>query len=160
MSDLVSRLAADGRITLTLHIQPGAKKTEVAGLHGEALKIRLAAPPVDGKANEALIKFVAETLRLPKSAVSLKSGQTSRHKVLESSARRRPRWPNWRPNENGGQARRQPAVGSAYFFAVLAGAPPASPTVSSGRSLATLFSPNPLTPFKSSTDLNGPFFVR
>jgi hypothetical protein len=76
-------LAADGRITLTLHIQPGAKKTEVAGLHGEALKIRLAAPPVDGKANEALIKFVAETLRLPKSAVSLKSGQSSRHKVLE-----------------------------------------------------------------------------
>jgi len=77
------RLAADGRITLTLHIQPGAKKTEVAGLHGEALKIRLAAPPVDGKANEALLKFVAEMLRLPKSAVSLKSGQSSRHKVLE-----------------------------------------------------------------------------
>ena len=77
------RLAADGRITLTLHIQPGAKKTEVAGLHGEALKIRLAAPPVDGKANEALLKFVAETLRLPKSAVSLKSGQSSRHKVVE-----------------------------------------------------------------------------
>lgn len=77
------RLAADGRITLTLHIQPGAKKTEVAGLHGEALKIRLAAPPVDGKANEALLKFVAESLRLPKSAVSLKSGQSSRHKVLE-----------------------------------------------------------------------------
>lgn len=77
------RLAADGRITLTLHIQPGAKKTEVAGLHGDALKIRLAAPPVDGKANEALLKFVAETLRLPKSAVSLKSGQSSRHKVLE-----------------------------------------------------------------------------
>lgn len=77
------RLAADGRITLTLHIQPGAKKTEVAGLHGKALKIRLAAPPVDGKANEALIKFIADTLRLPKSAVSLKSGQSSRHKVLE-----------------------------------------------------------------------------
>lgn len=77
------RLAADGRITLTLHIQPGAKKTECAGLHGEALKIRLNAPPVDGKANEALLKFVAETLGLPKSAVRLKSGQTSRHKVLE-----------------------------------------------------------------------------
>jgi len=79
------RVAADGRITLTLHIQPGAKKTEVAGLHGEALKIRLAAPPVDGKANEALLRFVAETLGLPKSAVSLKSGQTSRRKVLEIS---------------------------------------------------------------------------
>ncbi|MBK7647121.1 MAG: YggU family protein [Betaproteobacteria bacterium] len=79
------RLATDGRITLTLHIQPGAKKTEFAGLHGDALKIRLAAPPVDGKANEALIKFVAEALGLPKSAVNLKSGQTSRRKVLEVS---------------------------------------------------------------------------
>ena len=84
MSDWL-RVAADGRITLTLHIQPGAKKTEVAGLHGEALKIRLAAPPVDGKANEALLRFVVETLGLPKSAVSLKSGQTSRRKVLEIS---------------------------------------------------------------------------
>ena len=79
------RVAADGRITLTLHIQPGAKKTEFAGLHGDALKIRLAAPPVDGKANEALIKFVAEALKLPKAAVNLKSGQTSRRKVLEVS---------------------------------------------------------------------------
>jgi uncharacterized protein len=77
------RTTGDGRFTLTLHIQPGAKKTEFAGLHGDALKIRLAAPPVDGKANDALIKFIAETLRLPKSAVNLKSGQSSRRKVLE-----------------------------------------------------------------------------
>lgn len=77
------RQAGDGRITLTLHIQPGAKKTEFAGLHGDALKIRLAAPPVDGKANEALVRFLADVLDLPKSAVMLKSGQTSRRKVLE-----------------------------------------------------------------------------
>lgn len=77
------RQSADGRISLTLHIQPGAKRTEFAGRHGDALKIRLAAPPVDGKANEALLRFIAETLHLPKSAVTLKSGQTSRHKVLE-----------------------------------------------------------------------------
>lgn len=77
------RLAGDGSISLTLHIQPGAKKTEFAGLHGDALKIRLAAPPVDGKANEALIRFIANTLGLAKSAVSLKSGQTSRRKVVE-----------------------------------------------------------------------------
>lgn len=77
------RQAADGRLTLTLHIQPSAKKTEFAGLHGDALKIRLAAPPVDGKANEALIRFVAEQLKLAKSAVTLKSGHTSRRKVLE-----------------------------------------------------------------------------
>ena len=75
-----------GRTTLTLHIQPGAKKTEVAGQHGDALKIRLAAPPVDGKANAALINFVADRLGLAKSAVSLKSGQTSRRKVLEITA--------------------------------------------------------------------------
>ncbi len=72
-----------GRLLLTLHIQPGAKKTEVCGLHGDALKIRLAAPPVDGKANAALLAFVADRLGLPKSAVSLKSGQTSRRKVVE-----------------------------------------------------------------------------
>ena len=75
--------AGDGKITLTLHIQPGAKKTEVAGLYGDALKIRLAAPPVDGKANATLIGFIAERLQLAKSAISLKSGQTSRRKVLE-----------------------------------------------------------------------------
>ena len=79
------RIAGDWRITLSLHIQPGAKKTECAGLHGEALKIRLAAPPVDGKANEALLRFVADRLHMPKSAVILKSGQTSRHKVVEVS---------------------------------------------------------------------------
>ena len=82
MSDWL-RVAADGRITLTLHIQPGAKKTEFAGLHGDALKIRLAAPPVDGKANEALLRFLADALSLPKTAVTLKSGQASRRKVLE-----------------------------------------------------------------------------
>ncbi|MDD3483585.1 DUF167 domain-containing protein [Azovibrio restrictus] len=72
----------DGAFCLSLHIQPGAKKSSVAGLHGEALKIRLAAPPVDGKANTALVAFVAELLQLPRAAVSLKSGQTSRQKVL------------------------------------------------------------------------------
>jgi uncharacterized protein (TIGR00251 family) len=69
--------------TLALHVQPGARKTEVAGLHGDALKIRLAAPPVDGKANAALIEFVADRLGLPKSAVRLASGQNSRRKTLE-----------------------------------------------------------------------------
>jgi uncharacterized protein (TIGR00251 family) len=76
-------MTGDGRATLTLHIQPGAKKSEFAGLHGDALKVRLAAPPVDGKANEALLRFMAEELGIPKSAVNLKSGQASRRKVLE-----------------------------------------------------------------------------
>lgn len=73
----------DGRLLLTLHIQPGAKKTEICGRHGDALKVRLAAPPVDGKANAALLAFVAEVLAVRKTGVSLKSGQTSRRKVVE-----------------------------------------------------------------------------
>lgn len=71
--------------TLTLHIQPGAKKTECAGRHGDALKIRLAAPPVDGKANEALLRYLADALDLPRAAVTLKSGQSSRRKLVEIS---------------------------------------------------------------------------
>lgn len=74
-------LVADGSgVTLRLHIQPGAKKTEVVGLHGEALKIRLAAPPVDGKANACLLAFLADRLDVAKSAVSLLSGDSSRAK--------------------------------------------------------------------------------
>jgi uncharacterized protein (TIGR00251 family) len=71
-----------GVTTLTVHVQPGAKKTESAGLYGDALKIRLAAPPVDGKANAALVDFVAKRLDKPRAAVTLKSGQSSRRKVL------------------------------------------------------------------------------
>ncbi len=77
------RESGPGCFTLTLHIQPGAKKSECAGLHGDALKIRLAAPPVDGKANAALLEFIADRLGLSKASVRLKSGQTSRRKVLE-----------------------------------------------------------------------------
>lgn len=73
------RASGDG-VLLTLHIQPGAKKSEVVGPHGDALKLRLAAPPVDGKANEALIAFLAGELGIPKSQLSLVSGQTSRSK--------------------------------------------------------------------------------
>nr|WP_249115766.1 DUF167 family protein [Azoarcus sp. L1K30] len=74
------RESEDGSLTLVLHIQPGAKKTGFAGLHGEAMKIRLAAPPVDGKANAALCAFLAAFCEVPKSAVSLVSGETSRAK--------------------------------------------------------------------------------
>ena len=72
--------AADGSVVLALHIQPGAKKKEIAGLHGDALKIRLAAPPVDGKANAALIAFLAKACGVPRAAVELVSGETSRSK--------------------------------------------------------------------------------
>lgn len=76
-------LSDDGRATLVVHVQPGAKRSEVVGEHGDALKIRLAAPPVDGKANAALIEFLAERLGVARAQVALKSGQTNRRKVLE-----------------------------------------------------------------------------
>ena len=73
----------DGQdVVVQLHIQPGARKTEVAGLHGEALKIRLAAPPVDGRANDCLLAFVAEHLGITRSRVELLSGAASRAKRL------------------------------------------------------------------------------
>ena len=69
-------------ITLTLHVQPGAKCSEIAGLYGDALKIRLAAPPTEGRANEALLKYIAKLFDVPLRQVELKSGEQSRHKVI------------------------------------------------------------------------------
>jgi len=69
-------------LSLTLHVQPGAKRTEISGLHGEALKIRLAAPPIEGRANEALLRFIADTFGVPLRQVELKQGGQSRHKVV------------------------------------------------------------------------------
>ena len=76
-------LRADGGgCLLTVHVQPGAKRTEIVGEHGDALKIRLAAPPVDGKANEALLSYLAEKLSVGRRAVELRSGMTSRRKMI------------------------------------------------------------------------------
>lgn len=69
-------------LLLTVHVQPGAKTTSCAGIHGDALKIRLAAPPVDGKANQALIAWLAKTLGCPQNTIELIRGQTSRRKTL------------------------------------------------------------------------------
>lgn len=76
-------------LVLTLHVQPGAKKTQVIGLHGDALKIKLAAPPIEGRANEALRRFIADTFDVPLRNVEFKQGEQSRHKVLvvQGSAR-------------------------------------------------------------------------
>ncbi len=74
-------LKSDGAdVILTLHVQPGAARTEVAGMHGEALKIRLAAPPVDGRANDCLIGFMSKALGVAKSRIELVSGASSRAK--------------------------------------------------------------------------------
>jgi uncharacterized protein len=74
----------DGQETLqlTLHVQPGASRTEVAGTHGDALKVRLAAPPVDGKANAELLRFLAEAFGVPRRNVTLVRGETSRAKIV------------------------------------------------------------------------------
>ncbi|PSJ16325.1 DUF167 domain-containing protein [Nitrosomonas supralitoralis] len=69
-------------LVLTLHIQTGAKITEAAGLHGDALKIKLAAAPVEGKANSALIKFIAWHFGVPMRQVILKQGDKSRRKII------------------------------------------------------------------------------
>jgi uncharacterized protein len=72
---------ADG-CTLTVRVHPGARKNGVTGIHAGAAKIALTAPPVDGKANEALIAFLAETLRLPRARIVIVAGTTSRAKTL------------------------------------------------------------------------------
>jgi uncharacterized protein (TIGR00251 family) len=63
-------------------VHPGARKTGVTGVHADALKIAMTAPPVDGKANEALIAFLADALRLPRARIMLVSGLTSRTKMV------------------------------------------------------------------------------
>lgn len=80
-----------GDVVLQLHVQPGAKRTEVVGRHGDAWKVRLAAPPVDGKANEELIGFLAAIFGVPKRQVKITAGTTGRRKrVLVQGA---VRWP-------------------------------------------------------------------
>jgi len=71
------------RLTLTLHIQPGARKSGAAGIHGDALKIRIAAPAVENQANAALVQFLSDALDVPKSAVVIRRGATGRRKVVE-----------------------------------------------------------------------------
>ncbi len=73
----------DGTLVLRIHAQPGAKRTGIAGLHGEALKVRVAAPPLEDRANEALIAFLAERLGVAKRDVRLVSGAKSREKRFE-----------------------------------------------------------------------------
>ena len=76
------RVGADGSITLEIQAQPGAKQTGVAGIHGDALKIRLAAPAVDGKANAELTRFLAEAFGVPQLNVALIRGEAGRRKTV------------------------------------------------------------------------------
>jgi len=71
-----------GGWTLAVHVQPGARRSEVAGLHGDRLKVRIAAPALDGRANDALVAFIAGALGLPKARVAVVKGERSREKLL------------------------------------------------------------------------------
>ncbi|SMF96260.1 hypothetical protein SAMN02949497_3652 [Methylomagnum ishizawai] len=78
-----------GDLILDLHVQPRAAKSEIAGFFGERLKIRIAAPPVDGKANQRVIDFLAETFAVPKRDVVLLAGESSRDKRVRIASPKR-----------------------------------------------------------------------
>jgi uncharacterized protein (TIGR00251 family) len=82
--DVIERTTTGVRIRL--HVQPRASRSELAGRHGDAIKVQLTAPPVDGAANEALLQFLAVRLQVPRSALSLVSGGSGRAKVVAVEA--------------------------------------------------------------------------
>jgi uncharacterized protein (TIGR00251 family) len=67
-------------LLLAVHVQPRSSKTEIMGVYGERLKIKITAPPVDGKANKELVTFLSKIFAVPKSHISLLNGETSREK--------------------------------------------------------------------------------
>jgi uncharacterized protein (TIGR00251 family) len=69
-------------VLLPVRAVPRASKNEIQGIHGNALKVRLQAPPVEGKANQALIRFLSEVLEIPRPQLSISSGETGRNKAV------------------------------------------------------------------------------
>jgi uncharacterized protein (TIGR00251 family) len=76
----------DGAVVLDISVVPGAKRTELIGLHDGALRVRLAAPPVDGKANDALVAWLADELGVQRRCIELIRGMTSRRKQARIDA--------------------------------------------------------------------------
>jgi len=74
--------AARSRLTLAVYVQPNARTSEVAGLHGDALKLRIAAPALDNRANAELIDFLHQWFKLPSSRITIKQGARGRHKLV------------------------------------------------------------------------------
>lgn len=75
--------ASGAGVRFPVRVQPRASRSEIVGMHGDAVKIRLSAPPVDGAANDALVALIAEVLGVGRRAVRIVSGETSRSKVVE-----------------------------------------------------------------------------
>jgi uncharacterized protein len=73
---------SDDGVSFAVRVHPRAKKNAITGELGDALKLSLTSPPVDGRANEACIEFFAKLLKVPRSSVTIASGQTSRNKVV------------------------------------------------------------------------------
>ena len=78
----------DKGATFAVRVQPRASRNAIAGEMGEALKIALTAPPVEGKANEACVEFLANLLKVPRSSVTIASGESSRNKVVRVAGMR------------------------------------------------------------------------
>ncbi len=89
MTDPLQFLGED--VLLCIHAQPGARQSDFAGQHGDALKVRLAAPAQEGRANRELCRFLAESFGVPLSAVELLSGESARRKRVKILAPRQ--WP-------------------------------------------------------------------
>ena len=83
MTQTWHRQDKDGRLVLTLYIQPNASRTEVAGLHDGALKIKVAAPPADHQANDKLLEFLRKSFKVSKKQVVLRHGEHARQKIVE-----------------------------------------------------------------------------
>ena len=79
---MISIKEGDKGVTFVVRVHPRAKKDAITGVVGDALKLSLTAPPVDGRANEACIEFFAELLKVPRSSVTIASGQSRRNKVI------------------------------------------------------------------------------
>jgi uncharacterized protein (TIGR00251 family) len=74
-----------GGATFAVKVHPRARKNAVTGMVGDALKLALTAPPVEGKANQAVIEFFADLFAIPRSSVTIASGETSRNKIVRVS---------------------------------------------------------------------------
>lgn len=77
--------AVPGGVRIHLHVQPGASTSEVTGLHGDRIRLRIQSPPVDGRANVAVIAWIAARLDVPRRSVTLVRGDKSREKTVEVS---------------------------------------------------------------------------